>query len=157
MSLTKVKKLVLKFNCELCFRLLFNLWLAQVTLIQFYLSINLFNLSIKSSSEEEVSTEDETYEPSKHESQPSYGSSENEDPLLFKTSERKLFQKNLKKSTVKCPVFDFDVSEDESNEDLEKSISEVIETIFSPKGKKYFIKIQAFVVNFYQPYKRNLG
>ena len=60
-------------------------------------------------------------------------------------------------SFVKCPVFDFDVSEDESNEDLEKSISEVIETIFSPKGKKYFIKIQAFVVNFYQPYKRNLG
>ena len=35
MSLTKVKKLVFKFNCELCFRLLFNLWLAQITLIEF--------------------------------------------------------------------------------------------------------------------------
>ena len=100
----------------------------------------------ESSSEEEVSTEDETYEPSEHESEPSCSSSENEGLLLFKTSKRKLFQKNLKKSTVKCPVFGFDVSGDESNEDLEKSISEVIQNIFSPKGEKYSIKTQAFVV-----------
>ena len=62
------------------------------------------------------------------------------------TSKRNFFQKNLKKSTVKCPVFYFDVSEDESNEDLEKSIYEVMENIFSPKGKKYSIETQAFVV-----------
>ena len=99
----------------------------------------------ESSSEEEVSTEDETYEPSEHESELSYSSSENEGPLLLKTSKRKRFQKNLKKQIVKCPAFDFDVLEDESNE-VEKSISEVIENIFSPKGKKYSIKTQAFVV-----------
>ena len=34
----------------------------------------------------------------------------------------------------------------ESNEDLEKSISEVTENIFSSKGKIYSIKTQAFVV-----------
>ena len=78
---------------------------------------------LESSSEEEVSTEDETYEPSEHQSEPSYSSSENEEPLLFKNSKRNFFQKYLKKSTMKCLVSDFDVSEDESNEDLEKSIS----------------------------------
>ena len=36
---------------------------------------------------------------------------------------------------MKCAVFDFDVSEGESNEYLKKSISEVTEKIFSPKGK----------------------
>ena len=52
----------------------------------------------------------------------------------------------LKKSTVKCSVFDFDVSEDESDEYLEKSTPEVMENIFAPKGKKYSIKTQAFLV-----------
>ena len=36
---------------------------------------------------------------------------------------------------MKCPVFDINVSEGESNENLEESISELIEDIFSPKGK----------------------
>ena len=33
----------------------------------------------------------------------------------------------------------------ESNEDLEKSVFEITENIFSPKGKKYSIKTEAFV------------
>ena len=41
----------------------------------------------------------------------------------------------MKKATVKYPIFDFHVSEGDSNEDLEKKISGVIENIFFPKGK----------------------
>ena len=41
----------------------------------------------------------------------------------------------MKKSTIKRRIFDFYVLEGESNEDLGKSISGVIEEIFSPKGK----------------------